>query len=132
MVCALAIETTTYSSNYHYLKGKQMALTNCKECSKEISDKAASCPHCGAPTSSATADPNACIKCGTHYIVEKKPVTVSPVLLLTVPMFLVGMFLFLVNWLAALIVIGLAFMIDHFGRSKKNVLVCPKCQFSPS
>lgn len=26
-----------------------MALINCSECSKEISDKASSCPHCGAP-----------------------------------------------------------------------------------
>lgn len=24
-----------------------MALVNCKECGKEVSDKAASCPHCG-------------------------------------------------------------------------------------
>ncbi|MCL2697343.1 MAG: hypothetical protein FWE74_04605 [Oscillospiraceae bacterium] len=26
-----------------------MALINCKECSKEISDKAAACPNCGCP-----------------------------------------------------------------------------------
>ena len=26
-----------------------MALTKCKECKKEISEKAKSCPHCGAP-----------------------------------------------------------------------------------
>ncbi|WP_425087012.1 zinc-ribbon domain-containing protein [Stappia sp.] len=26
-----------------------MALIACSECSKAISDKAASCPHCGAP-----------------------------------------------------------------------------------
>ena len=27
-----------------------MALIECEECSKEISDKAEVCPHCGAPT----------------------------------------------------------------------------------
>lgn len=27
-----------------------MSLVSCKECGKEISDEAASCPHCGAPT----------------------------------------------------------------------------------
>ncbi|MDD5207245.1 MAG: zinc ribbon domain-containing protein [Desulfobacterales bacterium] len=27
-----------------------MSLIQCAECGKEISDKAASCPHCGAPT----------------------------------------------------------------------------------
>ena len=26
-----------------------MALIKCYECSKEISDKAVNCPHCGAP-----------------------------------------------------------------------------------
>lgn len=29
-----------------------MALINCPECSKEISDKAKECPHCGYPLSS--------------------------------------------------------------------------------
>ena len=27
-----------------------MALINCSECNKAISDKASSCPNCGAPT----------------------------------------------------------------------------------
>lgn len=26
-----------------------MALINCSECGKEVSDKAAACPHCGNP-----------------------------------------------------------------------------------
>lgn len=35
-----------------------MALITCKECGKEVSDKAATCPGCGAPTASnATARP---------------------------------------------------------------------------
>lgn len=114
-----------------------MALINCKECSKEISDKAQTCPHCGAPIASWVnevmkhSDPNACAKCGTNYITEQKAQTVSPVLILTVPMFLVGVYMLLFNWLAALIVIGLAFIIDHFGRSKKTVLICPKCRHQP-
>lgn len=29
-----------------------MALISCGECGKEISDKAAACPHCGAPVAS--------------------------------------------------------------------------------
>lgn len=34
-----------------------MALTTCPECSKEISDKAVTCPHCGAPfVAAAPAD----------------------------------------------------------------------------
>jgi TM2 domain-containing membrane protein YozV len=30
-------------------KGAIMALINCGECGKQISDQAAACPHCGAP-----------------------------------------------------------------------------------
>ena len=47
-----------------------MALIKCTECGKEISDKAASCPHCGSPTLSAQSEPQAkpgdrkCLKCG--------------------------------------------------------------------
>ncbi len=32
-----------------------MALINCEECRKEVSDKAASCPNCGAPLQVAVA-----------------------------------------------------------------------------
>lgn len=31
-----------------------MALIACGECGKQISDKAASCPHCGAPSAAKT------------------------------------------------------------------------------
>jgi hypothetical protein len=30
-----------------------MALVNCPECAREVSDKAKACPHCGAPVSAA-------------------------------------------------------------------------------
>lgn len=33
-----------------------MALINCQECGKEISDKANSCPHCGCPSVSTVTD----------------------------------------------------------------------------
>lgn len=32
-----------------------MALIKCSECGKEISDKAVSCPHCGAPVGTSKA-----------------------------------------------------------------------------
>jgi len=38
-----------------------MALINCNECGKEISDKATSCPHCGAPV-----EKKFCIHCGSQ------------------------------------------------------------------
>lgn len=39
-----------------------MALINCKECGREISDQAISCPHCGAPVVREIF----CQKCGTR------------------------------------------------------------------
>ena len=36
-----------------------MALINCPECSKQISDKAVACPHCGLPGSYFSAENNA-------------------------------------------------------------------------
>ena len=36
---------------------KMMALITCPECSSEISDRAASCPKCGAPIASTTEAP---------------------------------------------------------------------------
>lgn len=39
-----------------------MALIQCKECGKTISDKAAACPHCGAPVSKE--NPVTCYECG--------------------------------------------------------------------
>ena len=41
-----------------------MALINCSECGKEISDKATSCPNCGAPTSNVSANTKFCKHCG--------------------------------------------------------------------
>lgn len=51
-----------------------MALINCPECNKEISDKAVSCPNCGYPIQGQTLKSkysptgmNVCPKCGKFY-----------------------------------------------------------------
>lgn len=47
-----------------------MALIKCIECSREISDKAAACPHCGCPAPApepATPDKVMCPSCGAQY-----------------------------------------------------------------
>jgi hypothetical protein len=33
-----------------------MAITQCRECKKEVSDIAATCPHCGAPSPNRTSE----------------------------------------------------------------------------
>ena len=44
-----------------------MALINCPECSREISDKAASCPHCGLPMAPALPDSVNCLDCHKDF-----------------------------------------------------------------
>ena len=47
-----------------------MALINCPECGKEISDKAASCPHCGNPMNQPVQDEEylCCPKCHSREL----------------------------------------------------------------
>ncbi|MFC3217278.1 zinc-ribbon domain-containing protein [Comamonas sp. JC664] len=43
----------------HAEKGQDdLALINCNECGKQISDQASSCPHCGAPVAGNPAAPS--------------------------------------------------------------------------
>lgn len=46
-----------------------MALIKCKECGKEVSDKATKCIHCGAPIESEVK--NTCPDCGKQYMGPK-------------------------------------------------------------
>lgn len=41
-----------------------MALINCKECGKEISDQASACPNCGAPVIGQKRNTKFCKHCG--------------------------------------------------------------------
>lgn len=41
-----------------------MALISCKECGREVSDKATSCPHCGAPIAESNQNTKFCKHCG--------------------------------------------------------------------
>ena len=49
-----------------------MALINCPECSKEISDSAPSCPSCGAPIASAKETQAAGAQLPTTQLTSKK------------------------------------------------------------
>lgn len=106
-------------------------MINCSECGKEVSDKAAACPHCGAPVSGEASNANQCPKCNTTYITEQKNAKVSPVLIISLPMFLGGFVVLMFNWLFGLLIIALAFIIDFVGRKKKTVVICPNCRYEP-
>ena len=50
---------------------KNMAIINCEECGKEISDRATSCPYCGAPTGNIQqSNTKFCKHCGE--IIDKE------------------------------------------------------------
>ena len=69
-----------------------MALVNCPECNKEISDTAASCPGCGAPVETKPAQPRA-----PRAPQKKKPggcaVTFAAVFIGFIVLFIIGMML---------------------------------------
>lgn len=50
-----------------------MAIVNCSECQKEVSDKAGVCPHCGNPMQTTTTT----ININTPDTVKVEPVLVS-------------------------------------------------------
>lgn len=55
-----------------------MALINCPECNREISDKAVSCPHCGYPLSNNLIEKNEPQDIKEHYLKTlKKQYTVE-------------------------------------------------------
>lgn len=51
-----------------------MALINCDECGREISDKATACPHCGNPMNVLTVGDEivCCPKCGSIELTAEK------------------------------------------------------------
>ena len=56
-----------------------MAMIECPECGKSISDKAATCPGCGCPIASVNDKPQAagakCPKCGSKNLDKLQRIT---------------------------------------------------------
>ncbi len=53
-----------------------MALTNCPECRRSISDKAVTCPHCGFPLSSSEGPPSSIGFTGAYGYEYKSSLTI--------------------------------------------------------
>ena len=87
-----------------------MALINCEECKKEVSDKAASCPNCGAPLQATTAKqslwdsvsqrsgPKEVVVRGTDVGYEAQKAT-EGILVMVMALFLHPVFAFLGFWI---------------------------------
>src|SRR5262245_5004285 len=52
-----------------------MALINCSECGKQVSDRAASCPNCGNPIAQIAGPTPTATRATQVYTEESKPVT---------------------------------------------------------
>lgn len=57
-------QRVTLIDNNKGSEGTNMALIYCKECGREVSDKAANCPHCGAPVAESNQNTKFCKHCG--------------------------------------------------------------------
>jgi DNA-directed RNA polymerase subunit RPC12/RpoP len=107
-----------------------MPIINCRECSKEISDQAVACPHCGAPLASQpAAAPNAmaCPHCNIALIPITRPVSVSLAGFFGICFVLIGILFLLFNLVAGVITIILGVAISNFFRGKQTIMTCPKC-----
>ena len=103
-----------------------MALVACPECTRELSDKAAACPHCGAPVASQPAA-QVCGRCGTRLVAMEKAAKVSGGGIFGALLFLIGLGVMFGNALVGIGLMILAILIGTFGRTKHLVMVCPRC-----
>ena len=107
-----------------------MTMTVCRECSADISDQAAACPHCGAPLKAAPASVGlACNTCKLALL----PITTTNVngfvgVIITI-VAVIGLIAFLFNWLAGLIVLAFALLLMIAGRTSATRMRCPKCGY---
>jgi hypothetical protein len=74
-----------------------MALISCAECNREISDKAASCPHCGAPRDNVSTAELAIEPQQNGSTAEVAQNKTHPLVWLTLILILCGAFWFLVH-----------------------------------
>jgi predicted RNA-binding Zn-ribbon protein involved in translation (DUF1610 family) len=110
-----------------------MALINCEECTKEISDKAISCPHCGAPTHAsrvaALKSPTipSCLKCNIALVKTSRVKRSAAAEVIGGILLAVSIIVFFFNWLIAIVLVCVAFLISYLGKEKYELLVCPNC-----
>lgn len=112
-----------------------MALINCPECSKEISDKVTACPSCGYPLADKTNKSDAVqvsIKIKKTELGERTRKKASGIALL-----ISGIFLFIIGLPLLVIALGIPFLIVGvvlmgIGISRikwKCQATCPYCDF---
>lgn len=109
-----------------------MTLIACRECTKEISDQAASCPHCSCPVKDAGGLSHdgamKCPTCDLNLIPIAKPNAYSFAGLIGFLVILVGLVALLINPLAGLIAIACGALIDKLFRGSKIIMTCPHCR----
>lgn len=82
-----------------------MALISCSECGSQLSDKAVSCPHCGAPLNAIAAITSTNISSQPTVVLTKRSVGVA--IILTVLLGPLGMFYSTIEGALWMIVISL-------------------------
>lgn len=109
-----------------------MSMTTCKECGKDISDQAAACPHCGAPTKPIEDRQSGilqCPECKLNLVPIERREGYSFIAFLGLLLFLSGLGALLFNPMIGLFMILIGALADRFGRSKKLHMVCPSCRY---
>lgn len=68
-----------------------------------------------------------CAHCQTRLVSVNRKTGSGAAGLFALLIGLVGIVVFLFHWLAGLVVIGLAVLINHAGKGQETVLTCPAC-----
>lgn len=104
-----------------------MALVDCLECRKKISDLAAACPHCGAPSGKAPTGAN-CPVCRIPLIGVTQKAKVSLGGIVGAFVVLIGLGAVLFNWIVGLLLILIGVIVS-LARGSKTVMKCPQCGY---
>ena len=104
-----------------------MGLQHCVECGGQVSDKAPTCPHCGAPINSAprVAECQYC-RVAMVQVVRRPAVSLAGLAGIVIVLIGLGVAVF-VSLLAGLFTIVLGIIVSTVLRGKKTVMACPKC-----
>lgn len=113
-------------------------LISCPDCSKEISPRATSCPHCGAPNDSAPLTGNQqpaantamqCHNCKIALVRNTEKSSVSAAGLLGALLFIAGIpCLFLLPLLGIILMI-IGILAGIMSKREHAYMVCPQCGY---
>ena len=110
-----------------------MTMTVCHECYADISDKAATCPHCGVPMKAALAA-SAVLTCKTCRLtllpIAERPINALAGVIAAFCIVIAFFCVLLFSWLKVMMFGGIAVLLLIVGRNRITRMRCPQCGYT--